>query len=290
MLCVMASTVEELQVEVADLKKLLETVVEENQVMKQEISELRTCVRCELVHQSEMQTFKKDMERLKKTQPDLNHGKLSDTSPSSDIYTRVKGLKRRPQSVHDFSIIPQSIQGQLLANKMQENGSNDRNGVGEHFQGAQPTFYFTLYNYDHCKVNKLKWFSESFYSHCYGYKMCIGVDVAGEGVGDGSHISLNVYLLPGEYDDSLQWPFRGTVRIKLFNEIKDINHFEAAVEFKEDTPLINSARVRCSERSAGWGNPLFLPHSQLALDEATDCELLKHDRLRFAVTEVETSH
>lgn len=280
---------EQLQSEVISLKKMLESLVEENQVMKCEVNELRKmCAQGERVHHSEMMTFKNDLERLKKTQPDFTPGGQPNAAPppSPDIYTRMKGTKRRPQSVHEISILPPSLQEHLQADKTHENGSNG--SVRGHILGSQPPFYFTLYNFDHCKRNKLKWFSEPFYSHCSGYKMCIGIDAAGTSVGEGTHVSLNVHLLPGEYDDSLRWPFRGTVRIQLLNERRDCNHFEAAVEFTEDTPLVNSMRVTCRDMSTGWGNPLLIRYSQLGFDSATDCELLKYNRLRFAVTEVET--
>ena len=290
-----ALRMEQIQTEVVGLKKLLETYVEENEVIKRELTELRkVCAQGERVHQAEMFTLKNDLERLKKTQPDFNPGGQSGQPnsglPSTDIYTRVKGMKKRPQSVHEITILPLSIQGHLQANKAHENGSNDSAGVGGNSLGLQLPFYFTLYNFDHCMKNKLKCFSEPFYSHCNGYKLCIGVDVAGMGEGEGTHVSLNVHILRGEFDDKLQWPFRGTVRLLVLNERRDCNHFEAAVEFTDDTPLVNSARVTCSDMSTGWGNALLMPHSQLTFNSATDCELVKYNRLRFAVTEVEVTN
>ena len=285
---------EQLVAEVGSLKKLLENLAEENNVMKREISELRKmCSQGERVHQSEMLTFKKDLERLKKTQPDLNAGGVSGgTTPSSpDIYTRVKGLKKRPQSVHEISILPPNVQGQLQADKIYENGStNGSTANGSLSVVSQPPFFFTLYNFDHHKKNKLKWFSAPFYSHCGGYRMCIAVDAGGISVGEGTHVSVNIHLLPGEHDDSLTWPFRGTVRLQVLNERKDSGHFESSVEFNDDTPLVHSARVTGRDMSTGWGNAMFLRHSELVFDSTKDCEYLKYDRLRFVMTVVELCH
>ena len=230
-----------------------------------------------------MLAIKKDLERLKKTQPDLN-GSSPGTgvgSGSPDIYTRMKGVKKRPQSLHEMSILPPNLQEQL-----QEKCSTHENGSTHVVHGPAPPFYFTLDNFDFYKKNSLKWFSSPFYSHCFGYKLCVGVDAGGHSVGEGTHVSVLVYILPGEYDDSLKWPFRGTVKIDILNERRDSNHFESAVEFNEDTPLINSARVTDSDRSTGWGNAMFIAHSKLAYDTNADCELLKYNRLRFVVREV----
>lgn len=275
-----------LQSEVDDLKKALASLQEENGVMKREISELRKmCTQTERAHQSEMVAVKKELERLKKTQPDLASSSPASTGSSSpDIYTRMKGAKKRPQSVHEMSILPPNLQEQLQE-KPQQNGSAATTHV---FLGHTPPFYFTLDNFDHYKKNCLKWFSPAFYTHCSGYKMCIGVDAAGHSVGEGTHVSLQVYLLPGEYDESLSWPFRGTVKIVLLNERRDNNHFESSVEFDEDTPLVNSAQVTESDRSTGWGNAMFMAHSALAYDSSMDRELLKYNRLRFVVKEITT--
>ncbi len=270
--------------EVISLKKRLDALLEENGAMKREIGELRKICTSERTHQAEMLAIKKDLERLKKTQPDLNGSGPATPggSASPDIYTRMKGMKKRPQSMHEISILPPSLQEQL-----QEKTTTHENGSSIHVvHGPAPPFYFTLDNFDFYRKNSLKWFSSAFYTHCFGYKLCIGVDAGGHSVGGGTHVSLLVYILPGEYDDNLKWPFRGTVKIHILNERRDSNHFESAVEFTDDTPLINSARVTDRDRSTGWGNAMFIAHSKLAYDASSDCELLKYNRLRFVVREV----
>lgn len=275
----------DLQKEVEGLKKVLESLQEENGVLKRELSELRKmCTHGERIHQAEMSCLKNEVERLKKTQPDVASGVATGPSGSSspDIYARVKGAKKRPQSMHEMSILPPNLQVQLQ-------DKSSQNGSAHVFVGPVPPFYFTLDNFDHYKKNSLKWFSPPFYTHCFGYRMCIGVDAGGHSVGEGSHVSLLVYLLPGEHDENLNWPFRGTVKISLLNERRDGNHFESAVEFDEDTPLVNSAQVTESDRSTGWGNAMFIAHSKLGHDPSLDCEFLKYNRLRFAVKQIITS-
>lgn len=274
----------DVQAEVESLKKVLETLLEEKEEMKREISELRRmCTQGERVHQSEMLAIKKDVERLKKTQPDSGNSGTAGNQPSSpDIYARMKGMKKRPQSMHEVSILPPNLQEQLQ-DKTQQNGSSH-----PVFLGPVPPYYFTLDNFEHYKKNSLKWFSNPFYSHSFGYKFCVEVDAGGSSVGEKTHVSLLIYLLPGEYDETLKWPFRGTLKIEILNERRDHdNNYESLIEFTEDTPLISSAQVTSSDRSTGWGNPLFIEYSKLAYDANTNRELLKHNQLRFVIREVD---
>jgi len=40
----------------------------------------------------------------------------------------------------------------------------------------------------------------------------------GNGAGDGSHISIYIKILPGEYDALLRWPFAHSVSFTLFDQ------------------------------------------------------------------------
>ena len=45
--------------------------------------------------------------------------------------------------------------------------------------------------------------------------MCVSVDANGWGGGAGTHVSVNLYLMRGEYDSRLVWSFRGDITIQL---------------------------------------------------------------------------
>ena len=51
------------------------------------------------------------------------------------------------------------------------------------------------------------WYSPHFYTHHCGYKMCLSIDANGIGCGEGTHLSVFMYLMRGEFDDQLKWPF-----------------------------------------------------------------------------------
>ncbi len=58
--------------------------------------------------------------------------------------------------------------------------------------------------------------SEPFFTIPSGYKMKFIVYCSGHGDGEGTHLSVYTQLLDVPYHDHLQWPFRGTVSVKLW--------------------------------------------------------------------------
>ena len=65
--------------------------------------------------------------------------------------------------------------------------------------------------------------SPPFYSSFCGYKMCLRVYLCGDGIGKGTHISLFVVIMKGEFDDILEWPFSLPITLKLLNRIEGEN-------------------------------------------------------------------
>ena len=69
-----------------------------------------------------------------------------------------------------------------------------------------------------------KWFPPPFYTHPNSYKVCLLVYVNGDGLGKGTHLSVHVCLMWGEFNNQLRWPFRGSVTIQLVNQEEDRDH------------------------------------------------------------------
>ena len=78
--------------------------------------------------------------------------------------------------------------------------------------------------------------SKPFHTSHGGYCMCIKVYANGNGDGDslGSCVSVFVYLMRGNNDDCLPWPFTGTVTIELLNQLEDKNHISRSTRFLSD--------------------------------------------------------
>ena len=97
-------------------------------------------------------------------------------------------------------------------------------------------YEFKFDNYERRFKNSEMWMSRPFFTHAGGYKMCVRVTAKGTGNGESTHVSVHVYLMKGEYDHLLTWPFRGSIIIRLVNQIGDECHHEQTTKFTDKTP------------------------------------------------------
>ncbi|XP_065883076.1 TNF receptor-associated factor 6-like [Dysidea avara] len=109
------------------------------------------------------------------------------------------------------------------------------------------------------KAAEEKWFSNPFYTHNKGYKMCLCIDTTNFNVTKGNKISdpeksVNLHIMKGPYDDKLSWPLRGEFKVILLNQLDDLYHRGVMVEFDDDTPAAAACRVVDGEMaSIGFG-------------------------------------
>ena len=66
-------------------------------------------------------------------------------------------------------------------------------------------------DFEQYKANGTSWYSPPVYTHHQGYKIHLNVDANGFNIGKGTHVTVWVYFMRGEFDDSLKWPFRGVI-------------------------------------------------------------------------------
>ena len=98
--------------------------------------------------------------------------------------------------------------------------------------------------------------SPPFYSGGYGYKMCLRLYIMGAGVGKGTHLSLFLVVMHGEFDNILQWPFTHKITFKLINQTGGEDIIET---FKP-----NIMKPTCgSDMNSAYGCPCFVSHSAL---------------------------
>jgi TNF receptor-associated factor 4 len=60
--------------------------------------------------------------------------------------------------------------------------------------------------------------SEPFYTNRYGYKMAASVFLNGNGAGEGKYLSVYIKLLPGEFDNILDWPFSLPISFSVWDQ------------------------------------------------------------------------
>ena len=115
--------------------------------------------------------------------------------------------------------------------------------------------------------------------------MQLYVNANGEGSGKGTHLSVFVYVMPGEYDDSLDWPLDHTVTIQLLNWSSDSEHVERTVNYHIASDS-RRARIAVGKTRSGGG----VGHSQfLLLSKLTQCDsserYINENQLCFRITE-----
>lgn len=142
---------------------------------------------------------------------------------------------------------------------------------------------FTLDEYENRRVKgDMGWSSLPFYTHLQGYRMCLWVDIGGNGPGKGIYISVFLSLTKGEFDTKLKWPFRGSVIVQLLNQQdEDMPHTEV-IKYHDHTPNSTAGRVMEEGRmSKPWGKGKFMRH-----DELKTGGFIKNDTLRFRVCRI----
>ena len=133
---------------------------------------------------------------------------------------------------------------------------------------------FTMTNFEQHKSDHDNWCSPPFYTHPEGYKMCLKVYASGNGVGNGSYVSVFVSIMKGEFDNKLKWPFRRNFTISLLDqEDKNSHDMGQTVHFTDTVPVEFSSRSIDKESNKGWGLPKFIPHADL--QSKNDCLKLR---------------
>ena len=141
------------------------------------------------------------------------------------------------------------------------------------FQSMIQPVQLTMSQFTRLKRKDSDWISTPFYSHPQGYKMCLRVHANGILSGKGTHISVYVHLMKGEFDDHLVWPFRGSTNIQI---VGAHSQHEKKVIFDTNTPEEYAARVNKGERaSQGWGEPEFISHADVDQYMWNDCLIFR---------------
>ena len=137
-----------------------------------------------------------------------------------------------------------------------------------------PSDGIVMNNFQQHKRDNDQWYSPPVYTHHQGYKICLLVFANGWGDGRGTHISVLVYFMRGEFDDSLKWPFRGSISIQLVDQNGQPNNIDTIV-YDDRVPIERCSRVMYRERAIhGWGISKFFAHNMLKKPLFNDNQLI----------------
>ena len=106
---------------------------------------------------------------------------------------------------------------------------------------------------------QVSFFSPCFYTSRYGYKMCARIYLNGDGMGQGTHISVFFVVMRGQYDAILRWPFRQKVTFMLFDQ-DNVQHVIEAFRPDPNSPSFQRPR---RETNIASGCPMFCSLTEL---------------------------
>ncbi|XP_071094415.1 TNF receptor-associated factor 4-like isoform X1 [Haliotis cracherodii] len=106
--------------------------------------------------------------------------------------------------------------------------------------------------------------SQPFYTSRYGYKAALSVFLNGNGAGEGKYLSVYIKLLPGEYDNVLDWPFLLPVSFTIFDQCSDPDmRVNITESFVPDPTWKHFQKPSKDIESLGFGYPKFVSHEIL---------------------------
>ena len=106
--------------------------------------------------------------------------------------------------------------------------------------------------------------SEPFLTSRYGYRMGASVFPDGNGSGEGNHVSVYIRMLPGSYDNILEWPFRFPVSFRLLDQCSDPEKQQDVFEsFLPNPTWKHFEKPDRNSDSMGFGYPKFVSHDVL---------------------------
>jgi TNF receptor-associated factor 6 len=105
--------------------------------------------------------------------------------------------------------------------------------------------------------------SPGFYSSFRGHKMCLRVNLNGVESGYGTHLSLFVHLMRGEFDDEVTWPFAGKIRLTVIDQGPEKQHVVEVLEGTERIAAFQRPPAGTTRNHKGFGYMEFMPLSRL---------------------------
>lgn len=110
--------------------------------------------------------------------------------------------------------------------------------------------------------------SEPFYTSRYGYKMAASVFLNGNGAGEGKYLSVYIKILPGEYDNILEWPFILPISFSIYDQNIDYDLRANITESFVPDPTWKHFQKPVKDTGAlGFGYPKFVSHEILKTRE-----------------------
>ncbi|XP_070582079.1 TNF receptor-associated factor 3-like [Ptychodera flava] len=123
------------------------------------------------------------------------------------------------------------------------------------------TFIWRIDNFEILRMDAISGgdaekYSPPFYAGRHGPKMCLKLYLNGFNIGHGTHLSLFLVVMKGEYDNLQRWPFHHTVKLTLFDQSGHGHHIDDVIR-PSDHQLSSAFRKPVDDMNVPFGSPLF---------------------------------
>ena len=274
-----------IEMQVASLMRKFEVITAENKMLKQELSEMKE----EMIEVK--QTSQKQQEELievKEANEQVKESNRKQQEELSEVKLELSEVKKKNEHLQNDIENVQKSYDQLERKQDAIKADIDEKCVYLQTHTTPlpvPPFYFTVPNFEQYLQNNLAYKSVAFYSHPCGYKMYVSIFPNSTGSYSGTHLHLCVNIQRGEFDDQLQWPFKGEVTIQVYNRTTEKwSNEKTIVLTKEECRMEHVQRCVGVSSNMGWGYTNFLSHSELKKHYMTDTQ--NFCIIKFRVTQV----
>ena len=130
--------------------------------------------------------------------------------------------------------------------------------------------------------NERYYFTRPFYTHRNGYKMQLHVYPYNEKKSFGVFCNL----MRGENDNSLKWPYKGTIEIAILNQLEDSDHFIRSVRLGHSADyanIVQKPELNKIRNDNCLGHPNFISLSEIEQCSAHK-QYLVNDILYFKIS------
>ena len=198
-------------------------------------------------HETEIATLKNEMARPRVVGQTKHDNEVYGDSFSTRACERRLDRAEHQLHLHEIQLSEQDVQIQMLE-AISYNGDyvwkidHFSRRYDEAISGKTPSIY-----------------SPPFYVGRFGYKVCARLYPNGDGNGKGTHLSVFLVIMRGEYDALLPWPFIQKVHFRLLDQDRIRDAFDA---FRPDPNCVSFKRPT-SDMNVASGCPTFVSHSEL---------------------------
>lgn len=201
-----------------------------------------------------------------------------------DVETIKKNSENPQEQSHSSSLLPQRVtelerrytEQKADLKHFQEQLTAKLSQIDLRFQVLETasfdgTLLWKIRDYRRRKVDArdggiMSLYSQAFYTSRHGYRMCARVYLNGDGMGEGTHMSLFFVIMRGDYDALLKWPFRQRVSLMLLHQSSQGTR-NMVDTFKPD-PSSSSFQRPVTDMNVASGCPLFVSHAALEVEDS----------------------